>query len=95
MTMAENTLIETHVDGAVKDEAAAVLAEMGLTISDAIRLMLIKVAHDHALPFDLFLPNAETVEAMKEARSGELESTGTIEQFMEAMSEKLAPSPCH
>ena len=83
--MTTNTLIEAHVDSHVKDEAAAVLATMGLTISDTIRLMLIKVAHDHKLPFDPFLPNAETVEAMKEARLGRLQSTETIEQFMVTM----------
>jgi DNA-damage-inducible protein J len=83
--MNTNALIETHVDSDVKDEATTVLATMGLTISDAIRLMLIKVAHEHKLPFDPFLPNAETVEAMKEARLGQLQTTETIEQLLEAM----------
>jgi DNA-damage-inducible protein J len=62
-----------------------VLATMGLTISDAIRLMLIKVAHDHKLPFDPFIPNAETIAAMEEARTGQLQSVETIERFMDAM----------
>lgn len=83
--MATNAVIETHVDGAVKEEAAVVLAAMGLTISDAIRLMLMRVAHDHELPFDPFLPNAETVAAMEEARAGNLQTADTIEQFLEAM----------
>lgn len=83
--MATNAVIETHVDDAVKEEAAAVLAAIGLTISDAIRLMLIRVAHDHELPFDPFLPNAETIAAMEEARAGNLQTADTIEQFLEAL----------
>ncbi len=83
--MTTNALIETHVDSNVKEEATRVLATMGLTISDAIRLMLIKVAQDHKLPFDEFIPNAETVKAMEEARVGQLQTTETIEQLMVAM----------
>lgn len=83
--MTTNTLVETHIDSNVKDEATTVLATMGLTISDAIRLMLIKVAQDHKLPFDEFIPNAETVNAMEEARAGQLQTTETIEQLMVAM----------
>ncbi len=83
--MATNTLIEISVDGAVKEEATAVLAAMGLTISDAIRLLLMRVAHDHQLPFDPFLPNAETVAAMEEARLGNLQTADTIEQLLEVL----------
>ena len=56
--MTTNAIIETYIDSHVKDEATTVLATMGLTISDAIRLMLIKVADEHKLPFDPFIPNA-------------------------------------
>lgn len=83
--MTTNALVETHIDSNVKEEATRVLATMGLTISDAIRLMLIKVAQDHKLPFDEFIPNAETVKAMEEARTGQLQTTETIEQLMVAM----------
>jgi DNA-damage-inducible protein J len=47
-----------------------VLATIGLTVSDAVRLMLTRVAHDKALPFEPFRPNAETIAAMEEARRG-------------------------
>lgn len=66
--MAANSLVQARIDGAVKEEAAAVLASMGLTVSDAVRMLLTKVAKEHALPFDPLIPNPETVEAMKEAR---------------------------
>jgi DNA-damage-inducible protein J len=63
--MAANALVQTRIDGAVKEEAATVLAAMGLTVSDAVRLMLTRVARDKALPFEPLVPNAETIEAMK------------------------------
>jgi DNA-damage-inducible protein J len=80
MIMATNALVQARIDGAVKDEAAAVLAAMGLTVSDAVRLLLTKVAREHTLPFDLLVPNAETIAAMKEARRGNLE-TVTLDEL--------------
>ena len=70
--MAVSERVQARVDGAVKEEAAAVLAAMGLTISDAVRLLLLRVAHEKTLPFAPLIPNAATVEAMKEARKGGL-----------------------
>ncbi len=55
---------------------------MGLTVSDAVRLMLTKVAREHALPFDPLIPNAVTIAAMKESRAGGLKSFNTIEDLM-------------
>jgi DNA-damage-inducible protein J len=70
--MAANELVQARIDGAIKQEAAAVLAAMGLTVSDAVRMMLTRVASERALPFEPLVPNAETVAAMKEARRGRL-----------------------
>jgi len=65
-----------------KEEATVVLAAMGLTISDAVRLLLTKVAHEHALPFDPLIPNATTIAAMKEARAGNLSRANSIAELM-------------
>ena len=80
--MAANALIQTRIAGALKEEAAAVLATMGLTVSDAVRMMLTRVAHERALPFDPFVPNEETVAAMLEARRGGLKSVNTVEELL-------------
>ena len=80
--MAANALVQARIDGAVKDEAAAVLAAMGLTVSDAVRLLLTKVAREHALPFDPLIPNEETIAAMKEARRGNLPSFATVGELI-------------
>lgn len=74
--------LQTRIDGAVKEEAAAVLAAMGLTVSDAVRLMLTKVAHDKALPFEPLVPNATTIAAMKEARAEKAKRFATVDDLM-------------
>ena len=80
--MAVNAEVTTQIDSAVKEAATSVLADMGLTISDAIRLMLIKVASEHKLPFDPLIPNEETIEAMNEARRGNLPSFDSVDALM-------------
>jgi DNA-damage-inducible protein J len=80
--MAANALVQTRIDEKVKQEAAAVLSAMGLTVSDAVRLMLTRVAHDKALPFEPLIPNEETVAAMREARAGGLKSFGSVDALM-------------
>lgn len=57
-----------RVDEALKTEAAAVLDSIGLTMSDAIRMLLTRIARDKALPSELKVPNAETIAAMLEGR---------------------------
>lgn len=66
--MAATAFVRARIDEAIKDQAAAVLAEMGLTISDVVRIVLTRIAKEHALPFTLAVPNAETSAAMEEAR---------------------------
>lgn len=83
--MTSNRLVQTRIDGAIKDEATDVLAAMGLTVSDAVRLLLTRVAHEHALPFDPLVPSAETIAAMREARSGTLRSAQSIADLKSAL----------
>ena len=81
--MPANQLVQARIDGAVKEEAAAVLAAMGLTVSDAVRLLLTKVAQEKALPFAPLIPNAVTIEAMKEARRGNLKRFGSAQELLD------------
>ena len=55
---------------------------MGLTISDAFRMLLTRVAREKALPFDPLIPNSETIEAMKAARHGHLTTTSSIRNLL-------------
>jgi DNA-damage-inducible protein J len=65
--MRATTMIHVRLDEQVKEEAAAALEAMGLSVSDAVRALLVRVAADKALPFALRVPNATTRAAMAEA----------------------------
>ena len=77
-----NTIVRARIDQRVKEEAAAVLASIGLTVSDAFRLMMMRIAKDKALPFEPLVPDAETIEAMKAARRGGLVKAGSTEALL-------------
>ncbi len=80
-----NTIVRARIDEHVKEEAAAVLATIGLTVSDAFRLMMMRIAADKALPFEPLTPNAETIEAMRAARRGELTTAGSPEALLASL----------
>ncbi|MDE2990368.1 MAG: type II toxin-antitoxin system RelB/DinJ family antitoxin [Chloroflexota bacterium] len=85
--MPANKLVQARIDGAVKEEAAAVLAAMGLTVSDAVRLLLTRVAHDKALPFAPLTPNDTTIAAMREARAGGLQQFDSVDELLDDLQE--------
>jgi DNA-damage-inducible protein J len=68
--MTANAVVRARIDEATRDRAAAVLAELGLTVSDVLRITLARVARDGALPFDL-TPNARTAETLAKSDRGE------------------------
>jgi DNA-damage-inducible protein J len=74
--------VRARIDRRIKEEAAAILGAAGLTISDAFRMMLMRTVADKALPFDPLVPNAETIEAMKAARRGDLVTVGSVDDLM-------------
>ena len=74
--MPANAVVRARIDEHLKEEAAAILGAAGLTISDAVRMMLVRTVAEGALPFHPLVPNARTIEAMKAARRGDLTSVG-------------------
>jgi len=69
----------------VKEEAAAVLATIGLTVSDAFRLTMMRIARDKALPFQPLIPNAETIEAMKAVRRGDVTTVHSVDELFASL----------
>jgi DNA-damage-inducible protein J len=69
--MATDTVVRARIDAKTKKRAAKALAGMGLSISDYIRMALIRVAQDKAVPFQVKVPNAKTTKAMDELDRGE------------------------
>ena len=77
-----NTVVRARIDQKIKDDAGAVLASIGLTASDAFRMMMMRIAAEKRLPFEPLVPNAETIEAMKAARAGDLVTVGGVDDLM-------------
>ena len=80
--MGESTVVRARIDVRTKDEAAAVLSAIGLTVSDAFRLMMVRIAREKALPFEPLIPNQETIDAMREARREKLPRFKTVDDLM-------------
>jgi len=78
--MSSNAVVRARIDEHIKEDATVVLAAMGLTVSDAFRILLTRVAREKALPFEPLVPNAATIAAMREARLGNLE-TVTLDEL--------------
>ncbi|RJL38782.1 type II toxin-antitoxin system RelB/DinJ family antitoxin [Pectobacterium carotovorum] len=68
--MAANAFVRARIDENLKNEAAEVLASMGLTVSDLVRITLTKVAKEKALPFDMHVPNKLTAQVMADSEKG-------------------------
>ncbi|MDR0807322.1 MAG: type II toxin-antitoxin system RelB/DinJ family antitoxin [Enterobacteriaceae bacterium] len=68
--MAINAVVRARIDETLKNEAADVLAGMGLTISDLVRMTLTKVAREKALPFDMRIPNELTAKTITASEQG-------------------------
>jgi DNA-damage-inducible protein J len=76
--MPANTVVRARIDGRIKKQASAVLGTMGLTVSDAFRMMMVRIAKEKVLPFEPLNPNKKTVEAMAAARRGDMKKVGSL-----------------
>ncbi len=80
--MTANAVVRARIDEQTKEEATVVLAAMGLTVSDVLRMLLVRVAKERSLPFEPLTPNAATIKAMREARKGKTKKHETIDALM-------------
>jgi DNA-damage-inducible protein J len=67
--MAHSSMLHVRVDDEIKTQASEALEAMGLSVSDAVRILLKRVVNDQAFPLELKVPNAQTRAAMEEARA--------------------------
>jgi DNA-damage-inducible protein J len=81
MTTAD-TYVRARIDTATKERAADALDAMGLSISDAIRLLMLRIADEHRLPFEVKVPNAKTRKAIAELESGKGRRAKTLADRM-------------
>ena len=79
--MSRDTVVRARIDTDTKERATEALKAMGLTVSDAIRLLLLRVADEKRLPFTIQVPNRATVAAMKELKEGKGRRFGSVEEL--------------
>ena len=77
-----DTYVRVRIDAATRDRAAKALEAIGLSIPDAIRLLMQKVAQEQRLPFAVEVPNAETREAIGELEAGRAQRFDSVESLM-------------
>ena len=81
--MPTDTFVRARINSDVKARAAEALQAMGLSVSDAIRLLLTRVADEKRLPFAVQVPNATTANAMKELEAGKGKRFGSAEDLFD------------
>ena len=81
--MPTDTFVRARINSDVKARATEALQAMGLSVSDAIRLLLMRVADEQRLPFAIQVPNATTANAMKELEDGKGKRFGSAEELFD------------
>lgn len=87
--MAATEMVHVRIDKRTKAQAAKALAAMGLSVSDAVRVLLTRVAAEKSLPFEVKAPHAATVAAMQEARKGQLPAFRDVSDLMTDLNAKI------
>ena len=77
-----DTYVRARIDTNTKQRAAEALEAMGLSISDAIRLLMLRIADERRLPFEVKVPNATTRQAMAELEAGKGKRFAGVEALM-------------
>jgi DNA-damage-inducible protein J len=82
-----DTYVRARIDTNTKKRATEALEAMGLSVSDAIRLLMLRVADERRLPFEIKVPNSRTRKAMTELEAGKGKRFRSIDSFMEDLNE--------
>ena len=77
-----DTYVRARIDTATKERAANALDAMGLSISDAIRLLMLRIADERRLPFEVKVPNAVSRKAIAELEAGKGKRFKSIKSLM-------------
>ena len=88
MTTVADAVVRARVTSEVKDQASAILKGMGLTTSDAIRMMLVQVVAEKTLPFEIKYPNPETQNAIEAARAGETTAFSSVDAMFDDLNDE-------
>lgn len=82
-----DAVVRARIDHATKREATQLFQKMGLTVSDAIRMMLVQAVAERALPFEVKLPNRETLAALEDSRNGVVTRVNSVDDLFADLDE--------
>lgn len=77
-----DTYVRARIDTVTKQRAADALETMGLSISDAIRLLMLRIADEQRLPFEMKVPTAKTRKAIAELEAGNGKRAKDLKELM-------------
>ena len=77
-----DTYVRVRIDAHTKERAAEALEAMGLSISDAIRLLMLRIADERRMPFDVKVPSATTRKAIAELETGKSKRFASVDDLM-------------
>ena len=83
--MSKTAMFHIRVEPSLKSEVETILEEIGLSTSEAVTLFFKRVRMERGIPFELKIPNAETLQAMKDIEEGRVEKFDTIEEMIESL----------
>jgi DNA-damage-inducible protein J len=83
--VAQDSVVRARIDEKTKRQAEKVFAACGMTLSDAIRIMLTKTAREKEIPFSIHTPNAKTVRALRDAQKGKLHRARDLEELLKRL----------
>lgn len=76
-----DAVVRARVDRTTKQEATQLFQQMGITVSDAIRMMLVQAVAERALPFEVKAPNPETVAALRDSRNRAVTRVASVDDL--------------
>lgn len=80
--------VRARIDKDTKEKATKNLKSMGLSVSEAIRLLMVQVANEAKLPFEMKVPNKVTKQAMKELEAGKGNRADSVDELMAGLNEE-------
>ena len=85
--MALDATVRARVDSKLKQDVEEILAEIGLSTSQAITIFLKGIKRERGIPFELKIPNEETLKAMREAKEGINMEKITLKEMIQEIEE--------
>lgn len=76
-----DAVVRARIDQTTKQEATKLFQQMGITVSDAIRMMLVQAVAERALPFEVRAPNPDTVAALHDSRNGVVTRVASVDDL--------------